>query len=66
MTQVSFKRHRFLPTSIRHCVWLYALFTLSYRDIEEMLAERGIDMRPGIELRMPEKISSCRRVLFFL
>lgn len=44
MTPPSFKRHRFPPTIIRHCVWLYARFTLSFRDIEEMLAERGVDV----------------------
>ena len=44
MTPLSFKRHRFPPTIIRHCVWLYARFTLSYRDIEEMLAKRGVDV----------------------
>ena len=44
MTQLSFKRHRFLPEIIRHTIWLYARFTLSLRDIEEMLAERGVDV----------------------
>ena len=44
MTPISFKRHRFPPTIIRHCVWLYARCTLSYRDIEEMLAECGVDV----------------------
>ena len=44
MTPLSFKRYRFPPTIIRHCVWLCARFTLSYRDIEEMLAERGVDV----------------------
>ena len=44
MTPLSFKRHRFAPSIIRHYVWLYARFTLSYRDVEEMLAERGIDV----------------------
>jgi hypothetical protein len=29
---------------IRHAVWLYARFTLSYRDVEELLAERGLDI----------------------
>jgi putative transposase len=29
---------------IRHAVWLYFRFTLSLRDVEEMLAERGIDV----------------------
>jgi len=29
---------------IQHAVWLYARFTLSFRDVEELLAERGIDV----------------------
>jgi transposase-like protein len=44
MNTFFFKRHRFPPTVIRHSIWLYARFTLSYRDIEEMLAERGVDV----------------------
>ena len=43
MQAVSFKRHRFPPDVIRQAVWLYFRFTLSLRDVEEMLAERGID-----------------------
>jgi putative transposase len=41
---ISFKRHRFPPDVIRYAVWLYFRFTLSFRDIEELLAERGIDV----------------------
>jgi transposase-like protein len=44
MRQLSFKRYRFPTDIIRHSVWLYARFTLSYRDVEEMLAERGLDI----------------------
>ena len=44
MTPISFKRHRFPPEIIQHAVWLYARFTLSFRDVEEVLAERGIDV----------------------
>ena len=44
MRQLSFKRHRFPPDIIRHAIWLYARFTLSFRDVEEMLAERGLDV----------------------
>jgi transposase-like protein len=44
MRQLSFKRHRFPADIIRHSIWLYARFTLSYRDVEEMLAERGLDI----------------------
>jgi putative transposase len=39
---VSYKRHRFPVEIIGHAVWLYFRFTLSYRDVEELLAERGI------------------------
>jgi putative transposase len=38
----SYKRHRFPPAIIGHAVWLYCQFALSYRDVEELLAERGV------------------------
>jgi hypothetical protein len=44
MRQLSFKRHRVSPEIIRHSILLYARFTLSFRDVEEMLAERGLDV----------------------
>ena len=44
MRPISFKRHRFPSDIIRHSIWLYARFTLSFRDVEEMLAERGLDI----------------------
>ena len=44
MTPISFKRHRFSPEIIQHAVWLYARFTLSFRDVEDLLAERGLDV----------------------
>ncbi|MCH8861150.1 MAG: IS6 family transposase [Proteobacteria bacterium] len=44
MQNISFKRHRFPPEIIRHAVWLYARFTLSYRDVEDLLAERGLNV----------------------
>jgi transposase-like protein len=44
MRTISFNRHRFAPEVIRHSVWLYAKFTLSFRDIEDLLAERGLDV----------------------
>lgn len=37
-----YKHHRFPAEIISHCVWLYFCFRLSYRDVEEMMAERGI------------------------
>ncbi len=37
-----YKRHRFPPEIIQHAVWLYYRFNLSHRDIEDLLAVRGI------------------------
>jgi hypothetical protein len=44
MRPISFKRHRFPPDVIRQAVWLYFRFTLSLRDVEELLAARGVDV----------------------
>src|SRR3954449_9140104 len=44
MDQVSYRRHRFPPPIIQHAIWLYLQFTLSYRDVEELLAERGLEV----------------------
>jgi putative transposase len=44
MQPISCARHRFPPVVIRHAVWLYLCFTLSYRDVEDLLAERGLDV----------------------
>jgi transposase-like protein len=41
---ISFACHQFPPAIIRHAVWLYVRFTLSYRDVEDLLAERGLDV----------------------
>ncbi len=38
------KRHRFPPTIIQYAVWLYHRFNLSHRDIEDLLAGRGIEL----------------------
>jgi putative transposase len=37
-----YKRHRFPAEIIGHCVWLYFRFCLSYRDVEELMAVRGV------------------------
>jgi putative transposase len=44
MTTISFARHQFPPDIIRHAVWLYLRFTLSFRDVEDLLTERGLDL----------------------
>ena len=38
----AYKRHRFPPDIISYAIWLYYRFNLSHRDIEDLLAERGI------------------------
>ena len=44
MKPLSFKRHRFPAAVIRQAVWLYFRFSLSFRDVEELMAARGIDV----------------------
>jgi putative transposase len=47
----TYKRHRFPPDIISYVVWLYYRFNLSHRDIEDLLAERGITVsREAIRL----------------
>ena len=41
-TTDSYKNHRFPPEIIAHAVWLYHRFSLSFREVEEFLAERGV------------------------
>ena len=42
MQPISYARHQFPPEVIRHAVWLYLRFTLSYRTVRELLTERGL------------------------
>lgn len=44
MKPILFKRHRFPPDAIRTAVWLYFRFTLSFRGVEDLLAQRGIEV----------------------
>jgi putative transposase len=41
-TSNPYKRHRFPAEIISHGVWLYVRFCLSYRDVEELMAARGV------------------------
>jgi putative transposase len=38
MPPLRYHRHRFPGEIIQHAIWLYLRFTLSYRDVEELLA----------------------------
>jgi len=42
MTKISYSGCRFPPKIIQQAIWLYVRFTLSFRDVEDLLAERGI------------------------
>jgi putative transposase len=39
-----YRGHRFPEEIISHAVWLYYRFALSHRDVEELLAERGVQI----------------------
>ena len=42
-----YRGFRFPPEIISHVVWLYFQFSLSFRDIEELMASRGIVVSYG-------------------
>jgi transposase-like protein len=46
MDQLSYRRHRFPLPIIQHAIWPYLRFTLSYRGVEELLVERGLEVVP--------------------
>ena len=41
-SSILYRRHRFPAEIISHCVWLYFRFALSFRDVEEIMAQRGV------------------------
>jgi putative transposase len=41
MTKISYSGYRFHPEIIQQAIWLYVRFTLSFRDVEDLIAERG-------------------------
>jgi transposase-like protein len=44
MKRISYARHQFPPVVTERAVWLYLRFTLSFRDVEDLLSERGLDV----------------------
>jgi hypothetical protein len=42
MKKISYRGYRFPPEIIQQAIWLYLRFTLGLRDVEDLLAERGI------------------------
>jgi transposase-like protein len=47
MIKISYSGYRFPPEIIQHAIWLYLRFTLSFRDVDDLLAERGINGSPA-------------------
>ncbi len=42
MKRINYSGYRFPPEIIKQAIWLYLRFSLSFRDVEDLLAERGI------------------------
>lgn len=60
----TYKRHRFSPAIIPYAVWLYYKYNLSHRDIEDLLADRGITVsREPIRLWSMKFGALCARRL---
>jgi transposase-like protein len=54
LRQLSFKRHRFPPNIISHTIWLYARFTLSFRDVTRAMVAAWVEARAiGDERSIP-------------
>src|SRR6267142_5057015 len=43
-SETLYHRHRFPPETIRHCVWLDFRFSVSFRDVEELMSSRGVSV----------------------
>ena len=43
-TSPSYRGYRFPVAIIAHCTWLYFRFCLSFRDVQEMMLERGVEL----------------------
>ena len=53
-----YTRHRFPPVIIRRAVWMYFRFNLSFRDVEELMIERGVDVSYETIRRWIDKFGS--------
>ena len=60
MTKISYSGYRFPPEIIHQAIWLYLRFTLSFRDVEDLLAERGIAVSHRAPLREPLRVDDRR------
>jgi hypothetical protein len=72
MNKISYKRHRFPPEIIQHAVRLYFRFTLSFRDVKDLLAQRGLDIfYESIHILVTARVArffsfACRVIVGFI
>ena len=59
MKALSYRGYRFPPAIIQHAAWLYLRFTLSFRDVEDLLAERGVIVSYETIRRWVDKFGSA-------
>lgn len=62
MQTISFKWLRIPPQTDCHDIWLYSRFTLSFRDVEDLPAERGLDVSHETVWRWFKKFGSPKAV----
>ena len=53
MKKISYRGYRFPPEIIHQAIWLYLRFTLSLRDVEDLLAERGMALASRVPSAYP-------------
>jgi len=68
MNKISYSGYRFPPEIIQQAIWLYLRFTLSLRDVEVLLAERGVavsyeTVRPSLIYRRTKNLRAVQLLL---
>ncbi len=59
----SYKRHRYPAEIIAYTVWLYFRFSLSFRDVEELMAARGVTLSYETVRRWTRKFGRLRGIV---
>ncbi len=63
MTKLSYSGYRFPPEIMQQAIWIYLRFTLSFRDVEDLLAERGILVSWLLDFRGNQAVAVLLRQL---
>ena len=64
MKKISYSGYRFPPEIIHQAIWLYLRFTLSLRDVEDLLAERGVALSYETVRRWVKSLRTDHRCRF--